>query len=233
MNLFYLPELTAKVGDLVKLIDEDAHHIDRVLRMNAGELLLISDGQGSWVIGKIRNVSKKEVEIEVAKVGSEAGGIQKIAVAQAITKSDRAKEAVELLTASGVDEIYPWRATRSIGKESAKWKATSIEAGKQSRRFWLPIIHESLDLKKLLDVARKYDQILICHESASEPLSKIVKKVASTLIIIGPEGGLTEQEIEELTKINGQVVKLGRPILRSAHAGIAAVSAVSALMGNW
>ena len=67
MNLFYLPELSAKVGDLVKLIDEDAHHIDRVLRMNAGELLLISNGQGSWVIGKIRNVSKKEVEIENKK----------------------------------------------------------------------------------------------------------------------------------------------------------------------
>ena len=159
--------------------------------------------------------------------------MQKIAVAQAITKSDRAKEAVELLTASGVDEIYPWQATRSIGKESAKWKATSFEAGKQSRRFWLPTIHESLDLKKLLDVAKKYEQILICHESASEPLSKIVKKAASTLIMVGPEGGITEQEIEEFTKINGQVVKLGRPILRSAHAGIAAVSAVSALMGNW
>lgn len=233
MNLFYDFDLVAKVGDIVNLSGDDAHHIDRVLRMNAGEAILISDGNGAWAIGKIRNVSKKEVGVEVLKVGTEAAPAQNISVAQALTKSDRAKETIELLTASGVDEIIPWRAERSIGKESSKWDVVSREAGKQSRRFWLPKISEVKNLYELIESASSFDQILICHEAAAEPISNVVKKASSTLIIIGPEGGLTENEIQEFGKINGQLVKLGRPILRSAHAGIAAVSAVSALMGNW
>ncbi|MEN9679915.1 MAG: hypothetical protein RLZ57_1044 [Actinomycetota bacterium] len=233
MNLFYTTEISAKIGDLLKIGGDDAHHIDRVLRMNAGETLIVSNGRGEWAAGKIRKVSKKEVEVEVSEVGFENQLENRITVAQALTKSDRAKEALELLTASGVEEIIPWKAARSIGKDSRKWKITSVETGKQARCFWLPEISEDHDFKELISAAKNFDQILICHEAASEPISKVVKKSTKTLIVIGPEGGLTETEIAELTAINGQLVRLGRPILRSAHAGIAAVSAVSALMGNW
>ena len=233
MNLFYLKELGAKVGDLLKIGGDNAHHIDRVLRMVAGDALIVSNGRGEWAVGKIRKISKKEVEIEVSEVGFENQLENRITVAQALIKSDRAKEAIELLTASGVEEIIPWKAVRSIGKDSSKWKITSVESGKQARRFWLPEIAEDHDFKELISAAKKFDQILICHEAASDPISKVVKKSNKTLIVIGPEGGLTETEIAELTAINGKLVRLGRPILRSAHAGIAAVSAASALMGNW
>lgn len=233
MNLFYVSDFSGKIGDLIHIEGDDAHHIDRVLRLNAGEGLIISNGKGNWAIGKIRNVSKKMVDIEITKVGSETKQDLQISVAQAITKSDRAKETIELLTASGVDEIIPWKAARSIGKEATKWEVTSVEAGKQSRRFWLPVISEEQNINSLAIIAKDFDQILICHESASEPISKVARKAKKTLIVIGPEGGLTNEEIEELKKVNGETVRLGRPILRSAHAGIAAVSAVSALIGNW
>ena len=233
MNLFYIEKFSEKIGDLIKIDGDDAHHIDRVLRLNAGETLLLSNGTGDWAIGKIRNVSKREVDVEIIKVGSESKPEMEICVAQAITKSDRAKECLELLTASGVDEIIPWKAARSIGKDSSKWSTTCIEAGKQSRRFWLPKVSEELDLNSLIERAVNFDQILICHEAANEVISKVVQKVKRTLIIVGPEGGLTESEIEALRNKNGNMVRLGRPILRSAHAGIAAVAAVSALIGNW
>lgn len=230
MNLFYLLSVEFKIGDGVSLTGDDANHIDRVLKLNAGEEVLLSNGIGAWAIAKIRNVSRKLVELEVIEIGFEESNKSKISVAQALIKSDRSKEAIELLTASGVDEIIPWQAARSIGKESSKWESVVFETGKQARRFWLPTVHEVQSIEGLIALSKNFDQVLICHESATEPISKVVKNSPSTLIVIGPEGGLTNDEIQ---KLNGKVVKLGKPILRSAHAGIAAVAAVSALIGNW
>lgn len=233
MNLFYLPDLKCKIGDLVKLSGDEAHHIDRVLRLDATDKLLLSNGNGNWAIGKIRNTSKKLVEVEILEIGFLESDQYKIAVAQALTKSDRAKEAVELLTESGVYEIYPWISKHSIGKDCSKWRVHSVEAGKQSRRFWLPKIYEPSTLSKIISIAEGYEQVIVCHESATESISKTVKPAKNTLIVIGPEGGLASEEIDLLVEKGAKVVKLGKPILRSAHAGIAAVSAVSVLIGNW
>ena len=230
MNLFYVDQVEMKIGKIIQIRGDDAHHIDRVLRLNAGETVLLSNGKGEWAVGSIRNLNKNQVEVELIENGYEERKVNSIAVAQAIPKSDRAKEAIELLTASGVDEIIPWQAARSIGKESEKWPITVRETGKQSRRFWLPIVHEKKNLNQLAELAKEFDQVLVCHESATEQISKSVTPKPRTLIVIGPEGGLTEEEIFAL---NGKVVRLGNSILRSAHAGIAAISAVSAAMKVW
>ena len=152
---------------------------------------------------------------------------------QALPKSDRAKEAVELLTASGATEIYPWRAERSIGRDSEKWDNVAIEASKQSRRFIIPQVHPQISTNQVILTFSNYDQILICHESAVEKISDVVKPASKTLIVIGPEGGISDNELALFSEAGGKLIKLGRPVLRSAHAGLAAVSAVSALMRVW
>ena len=228
LQLFFVDDLTNP-----KLIDDNAHHADRVLRMVTGEFLLTSDGRGNWARCQIKSVSKREVELEVIERGQEPPMQFQISIVQALPKSDRAKEAVELLTASGVFEIFPWQASRSIGRDSQKWESSAIEASKQSRRFTIPKVHGLMDTNDILSIFKDFEQILVCHESANTQISDVVKPAAKTLIVIGPEGGISDEELRKFQDAGGALIKLGRPVLRSAHAGLAAVSAVSALMKVW
>ncbi|MFM8447968.1 MAG: RsmE family RNA methyltransferase [Candidatus Nanopelagicaceae bacterium] len=228
LQLFFLENLAN-----LALTGDNAHHAERVLRMSVGEELLVSDGQGNWARCAITSISKKIVELSVIEKGFEALDSQRISVLQAIPKSDRAKETVELLTAAGVAEIYPWQSQRAIGKESDKWAVAALEASKQSRRFHIPTLSTKLDTDNAIKIFKDFEQVLICHESASTKISEVVKPAAKTLIVIGPEGGISDQELAQFEAAGGKIIKLGRPVLRSAHAGIAAVSAVSALMKVW
>lgn len=228
LQLFFVDNI-----QMPKLIGDNAHHADRVLRMKSGEELLVSDGEGSFARCRVTSITKKEVELEIIESGKESEPEAEISVLQALPKSDRSRETVELLTAAGVTNIYPWQAARSIGKESDKWRSYSIEASKQSRRFFIPKVKDKLNTESALALCKEYDQVLICHESAMQKLTEVVKSAKRTLIIIGPEGGISEEELKEFEKVGSKSVKLGRPILRSAHAGIAAISAVSAAMEVW
>ncbi len=228
LQLFFIEDVNHP-----ELTGDNAHHADRVLRMSAGEELLVSDGVGAWARCEITSISKKSVNLKILEKGSEPVSAFNISVLQALPKSDRTKEMIELLTAAGVTEIYPWQSGRTIGKDSEKWEVAAIEASKQTRRFYIPKVSEKLDTTKAIDLAKSFDQVLICHESATTQISEVVTNSIKTLIVIGPEGGLTDDELEQFENIGGKVIKLGRPVLRSAHAGIAAVAAVSALMKVW
>lgn len=219
--------------DQTELIDENAHHAIRVLRMSIGEELLISDGKGAWAHCTITTISKKCVNLNVLKKGFEEDNFFKIAVLQALPKNDRSRETVELLTEAGVTKIIPWQSSRSIGKECDKWQVTAVEASKQSRRFYIPTVSKKLDTQEAMEICKEFDQVLVCHESAISRISDVVQPKANTLIVIGPEGGITDEELEIFKSANAKVIKLGRPVLRSAHAGIAAISAVNALMRVW
>lgn len=228
LQLFFVEDI-----DNPELVDENAHHAERVLRMKVGEQLLVSNGQGNWARAEITSISKRSTQLKVIEKGFEASEPFEISVLQALPKNDRARETVELLTAAGVSNIYPWQAARSIGKESEKWAITAIEASKQSRRFTIPKVTEKLDTQKAVELIKDFDQVLVCHEAAQTKISDVIKVVPRTLIIIGPEGGITDEELELFKASGGELIRLGRPVLRSAHAGIAAISAVSALMKVW
>ena len=228
LQLFFLDSLST-----LKLTDDNAHHATRVLRMNIGEELLISDGNGNWAKCEIEAISKREVNLKLIEKGFESPAKFNISVLQAIPKNERTKETIELLTAAGVHKIYPWLSSRTIGKESEKWAVAAIEASKQSRRFYIPKVSEKLDTKSALDLFKDFEQILICHEAAPTSISSVVKPIKETLIVIGPEGGISDEELAAFISAGAFQVKLGRPVLRSAHAGIAAISAVSALMQVW
>ena len=150
-------------------------------------------------------------------------------------KSDRAKETIELLTEAGVDRIVPWAATRSIGKMSDKFAVTAREASKQSRRLRIPEVTDIATTEQICEAIKLSDLAIAFHESSDTKLSDCVSShnVAHLLIIIGPEGGMTSTELEAFKAAGAKVALMGRPILRSAHAGIAAVAAVCALLKVW
>ena len=234
-TLFFVDDLPTTVGGSYEFANDDANHAIRVLRMQEGAEFMLSDGKGSWSQVVATEVKKKSMQVRVMDSGFQAPLATTITVVQALPKGDRAKEAIELLTEAGVDRIVPWASARSIGKGSEKFAITAREASKQSRRFRIPEVTEVATTAQICEAIKISDLAIAFHESATSKLSDQVSShnVEHLLIIIGPEGGLTDEEIAAFTESGAKVALMGRPILRSAHAGIAAVSAVSALLKVW
>ncbi len=235
LTLFFVPDLPTQVGASYSFNSEDANHAIKVLRIEVGEIFKVSDGDGGWANVQVNEVTKRSLETTVLEVGRQEPLEIKFTVVQALPKSDRAKEAVELLTEAGADVIVPWLANRSISRTEviSKFATTAREASKQSRRLFIPQLHETVKERGVVELIKGADLALVFHESAQVKLSEIITpqtKAKNVVIVIGPEGGITEEELATFAAAGAHVAGLGRPILRSAHAGLAALSAVNSLL---
>jgi 16S rRNA (uracil1498-N3)-methyltransferase len=237
LTLFFVEDLPTAVGSRYEFDSEDAHHAIKVLRIAAGEIFNLSDGKGAWSKVSVENVNKKSMTVRVLASGFEEALSQQFTIVQAIPKGDRIKESIEMSTEGGVDRIVMWKATRSIGRADEKiekLQQTAREASKQSRRFRIPEVSGVATTEGVVDVIAKADLALVFHESAIQTISKTVTAGAiNIVIIIGPEGGLTDDELETFAAAGAKVVLMGRPILRSAHAGLAALAAVNTALSVW
>ena len=239
LTLFLVDKL--EDSNLIEVSGDEAHHAIKVLRINIGEEILISDGAGNWVRASVENIEKKTFVAKVLERGFQPEKSPRLIVVQGLPKSDRVKDAIEILVESGVDLIIPWQADRSISKWQKdsldKWKNAAVAATKQSRRFRKPEIIDGLSLSQLLEIESENSAILVMHESATTKLSQVVTSkfadMSEIIIVIGPEGGISESELELLQSVGAHIVGLGPEVFRSAHAGGAALSAVSALIGRW
>jgi len=234
-TLFFVEDLPTTVGSEYEFKNDDANHAIRVLRTQVDDQFMLSDGNGAWSKVGATEIKKKSMTVQVLETGYQEPLATTITVVQALPKGDRSKEAIELLTEAGVDRIVPWLATRSIGKTSEKFQITAREASKQSRRFRIPEVTGVAQTDQICESIRLSDLAIVFHESAQTKLSDQITSgsVENLLIIIGPEGGITDQELAVFTEAGAKTALMGRPILRSAHAGLAAVSAVSALLKVW
>jgi 16S rRNA (uracil1498-N3)-methyltransferase len=235
LTLFFVPDLPTQVGASYSFNSEDANHAIKVLRIEVGEIFRVSDGVGGWANVQVTEVTKRSLETTVLEVGRQEPLEIKFTVVQALPKSDRAKEAVELLTEAGADVIVPWLANRSISRTEviSKFATTAREASKQSRRLFIPQLLETVKEKGVIELIKSADLALVFHESAQVKLSEIITpqtKAKNVVVVIGPEGGITEEELAAFAAAGAHVAGLGRPILRSAHAGLAALSAVNSLL---
>ncbi len=121
LTLFFTDQIND--GSTQTLDKDEAHHAIKVLRLNLGEVIKISDGVKKWVSGPIIKISKKELTISVSEKGEFEEKKPELVLVQAVTKSDRNKEMLELVIESGVDRIIPWQAERSI----SKWQSDSAQ----------------------------------------------------------------------------------------------------------
>ena len=237
LSLFFVDKLSG--GQTQTLESDEAHHAIKVMRLKTGEEIKISDGEGNWVSGPISEVGKKNLKIYVTANGIETSKKPELVLVQALTKSDRNKEMLELVTVAGVDRIIPWQAERSISKWQSnsydKWTSSIKEAGKQSRRVNLPQLEKLMSAKDITDQISASDCILVFHESANEKFSDldISQSASSIYLVIGPEGGITDTELEIFKLKGGKLVRLGEPVLRSAHAGFAALASIQTKLGRW
>jgi 16S rRNA (uracil1498-N3)-methyltransferase len=146
---------------------------------------------------------------------------------------------LELLTVSGADQIIPWQAERCISKwqgdSASKWLVLIKEAAKQARRVKLPVLSDEVSTNQLVKLFNPSDKVVILHESASNGISQInfSNELQRIFIIIGPEGGISDSEITQLEAAGAVTARMGDLVLRSAHAGFAALAAIQSSIGRW
>ena len=237
LTLFFTDQIND--GSTQTLDKDDAHHAIKVLRLKLGEVIKISDGVKKWVSGSIIEISKKELMISISERGDFEEKKPELVLVQAVTKSERNKEMLELAIEAGVDRIIPWQAERSISKwqsdSAQKWEIGIKEACKQARQVRLPKLMPMLTTAGLVQLLSKDARIIVFHESASEKFAQLQlpESLASIYLVIGPEGGISQSELSIFENGGSKIVRLGETVLRSAHAGFAAISAVQTKLGRW
>jgi 16S rRNA (uracil1498-N3)-methyltransferase len=238
LSTFFVAEGTDFSASEIEVDGDEAHHGVNVLRLKQSEEVKISDGVGNWGIGKVSQLSKKSFTVEISDRGFEPAPKQRVIVVQAILKNDANKEAVDFLTQVGADEIIPWQSQHSIGKiddkSLSKWQTAARESSRQSRRVRIPVIANTHPTESLISTFRDLQNIFVLHESAQNRLSQIeIDQEVDVILIVGPEGGLSEIEINTFVAAGAKVVRLGESVLRAANAGAAAASVVMSRTGKW
>ena len=237
LTLFFSDQIST--GQRQVLENEEAHHAIKVLRLNTGEVIKISDGVGNWVSGPIVEIAKKELFISITERGEIQAAKPELVLVQAITKSDRNKEMLELAVEAGVDRIIPWQSERSISKwqsdSEQKWQVGIKQSCKQARQVKLPQLMQVMSTTEVIKSISEGGFGIVFHEEASTKFSDLTipNSQSSVYLVIGPEGGISEQELLSFQNNGSKVVRLGDTVLRSAHAGFAALSAVQTKLGRW
>jgi 16S rRNA (uracil1498-N3)-methyltransferase len=227
----------ASIGDTVELAGDEGRHAVVVKRVRVGEAIGLTDGAGTTATCTVISTSRSGLEATVDSSSLAERELPRVVVVQAIPKGDRGELAVEMLTEVGVDVVVPWAASRSVAvwrgdkrdKALERWRSTAREAAKQSRRAWFPEVAEVVDTAGVVALLRDASVPVVLHEAASGPLADLpVPGRGEIVVVVGPEGGITEEELAAFAAVGAEPVRLGSSVLRTSTAGVAAVAALLA-----
>lgn len=232
MNLFYQPNISQGIHHLDR---EESHHAIRVLRLDKAQSLNLTDGQGSFYIAKIVKADPKKCEFEITEKKQVAKRDFHIHIAIAPTKNaDRMEWFIEKATEIGVDQISFMLCKNSERKSInfERLEKVAVSAMKQSQQAWLPHLSEMTSLKEILTASG--DQKFIAHVDGSNPrqLQSIAKPKKNYLVLIGPEGDFSKEELEVAEKTGFEKVSLGPNRLRTETAGLVAVQNLNFIQQN-
>lgn len=247
-TVFYLDELP-DAGQVAVLDGPEGRHAATVRRFAAGDRLLLADTRGGVAECTVLQAGKGSLELMVDARRASEPVRPLVTVVQALPKSERSELAVDLATEAGADRIVPWQAARCVSKwrsggtdksekALAKWRATARETAKQSRRAHVPEVDELHTTAMLAQRVREASAagalVLILHESAVGTLPRAeVAAAGELLLIVGPEGGVDDAEIEALTAAGARAVRLGPEVLRTSAAAAVALGAIGVLTTRW
>ncbi|WP_273412248.1 16S rRNA (uracil(1498)-N(3))-methyltransferase [Corynebacterium appendicis] len=217
-----------------RLDGAEGRHAVTVKRITAGERIALIDGRGTVAEVEVTGTSGKDRLFgTVVQLKEISRPRPEVIVVQAVPKSERAELAVDLATQGGADAILPWISHRTIArwqgpkvaKNVEKWQSTAREAAKQSRRAWIPEVHDPVTTNQLAEMIQG-ETALVLHEDAEKKIGEVDLDVDKLFLIVGPEGGIGEDELELLGAVK---VKLGPEVLRTASAAFAGLSAIGVL----
>lgn len=234
------------IGDRYVLGGPEARHAASVRRIRVGESLEVVDGAGTALTGVVEAVEPESVVLRVAERAVEADPDVALVLVQALAKGDRDERAIEAATEIGADAVVPWQAERSVSVWSGprqergerRWAAVVAAAAKQSRRARVPEVRTLVRGTAIVEVAAAAvsagSVVIALHESATVPLASVALPTeGEVVVVVGPEGGLTEAEVGAMAAAGAAVVRLGPHVLRTSTAGPVALAILAERLGRW
>lgn len=243
-TVFYLEEIP-EPGATAVLDGPEGRHAATVRRIRVGEPITLSDGHGILADSEVVAAQKDRLELKILSKREAAPWTPQVTVVQALPKSDRSELAVELMTEAGADAIVPWQALRCVSnweskarKGVEKWRAAAKQAARQSRRAYIPDVaelHSTRDLLELVRSAKAQGALVAAlHESGESRLTEMsFDGIPEIILIVGPEGGLDDSELQALAEAGADIVLLGPTVLRTSTAAAVALGALGALTPRW
>lgn len=223
------------------LNEEQSRHISKSLRMKVGDMLTLSCGNGKDYGCIIDTIDSKSVTLSVCyEQANNCEPTVKVKLYQGVPKGDKLEDIIQKCTELGITEIQPVLTHRSVSrpdsksakKKQARYQKIALEAAQQSGRGIIPTIGEMTDLKTAVSKDNSQLKILF-YEGGGSPLKEIINKNTQTVsIYIGPEGGFEESEVALIKENGGTVATLGKRILRTQTAPVAALTAIMLLTDN-
>ncbi|MEW9531563.1 16S rRNA (uracil(1498)-N(3))-methyltransferase [Microbispora sp. NPDC049125] len=223
----------------------EGRHAAAVRRLRPGERVDLTDGAGRVAECVVAAAGKESLTLDVLRRFEAPAPRPRLVVVQGLPKGDRGELAVEMMTEAGVDVIVPWAATRCVtqwkgdraAKGLARWRGTAREAAKQARRFHLPEVAEQVTTAQAAELIRGAALAVVLHEEAAEPLSRLPLPSAEDrgdiVVVVGPEGGVAEEEIAGFRAAGAVPALLGPTVLRTSTAGVAAAAVLLSRCGRW
>lgn len=230
--------------DTVTLAGPEGRHATTVRRLAPGERVDLTDGAGLLAECEVLAARPGPGELDLAVLGRrlEPEPACQVVVVQAIVKGDRGELAVQLMTEVGIDVIVPWAAERCVArwrpdredKALSRWRSSAREAAKQSRRSRFPEVSAQAQTADLLARVRDASLALLLDPAAADSLAALpLPRSGDIVLIVGPEGGITERESAELIAAGAIPARLGPSVLRGSTAGAVAGALVLSGCGRW
>jgi 16S rRNA (uracil1498-N3)-methyltransferase len=244
-TLFYV-DAVPDVGALAVVDGDEGFHAATVRRIRPGETLVLADGAGALADCVVEAADKRTLTTRVLRRRSVEPARPAVTVVQAIPKSDRSELAIELATEAGADEFVAWQAGRCqvrwdgdrAEKGLRRWRAVARSAARQSRRPYIPTVSGPLSTAALAgylaDRVEAGALALALHESAERPLAERPwVRAESIILVVGPEGGISDEELDILRQAGAEPVRLGPTVLRTSTAAAVGLGAIGVLTDRW
>lgn len=234
--VFVVPPEVLRAGT-VTVDGAEGRHAATVTRLRIGEAVELVDGLGRRGAGTVTAVGRDRVEVDVPTVIQAPVPAPRFVVVQALAKGDRGELACELMTEVGVDVIVPWSAARSVTRwredraerSLARWRSTVHAAGKQARRSRFPEVTEPATTAGVAELLTAAALGVVLHEDGAAPLGAAdVPASGDVVLVVGPEGGLTPEELSLFREAGATSYRLGPTVLRTSTAGAAALAVLFA-----
>lgn len=247
MHKFFVNE-NMIFGENAIIEGEDVKHIYKVLRLKEGDKININNCNGKEFLGRIKEINKVNVQVELLEsldVNNEAP--INVYLFQGYPKSTKMDLIVQKCTELGIKEITPVVTKRVISalgevrnkdnKKIERWNKIAFEACKQSKRTIIPVVNDVIDFSQLLNCLNNMDLIVVPYENAynygvRQMIKNLNNEVKNIGIVIGPEGGFEESEVESLKEIGAHIITLGPRILRTETAGFACLALLMYELGD-
>jgi len=237
-----LPADAAVPGAVLSIDGAEARHAVTVSRVRPGERLRIGNGAGLMLEVTVTGAEGGLLTFRVDEASVSEPATPRILLVQALAKGDRDEMAVQAATELGIDGVYPWAASRSVtrwegakvAKGQARWASIVREASKQSIRAWLPDVAGLTSTRQLAATAAG-TRMLLLEPTAELRLTQIAAPTddRDIVLVVGPEGGISPAELEQLEQAGATRVRLGETVLRTSTAGPAALAILNATLGRW